>query len=144
MREAWESSNAALISARFPDAARTLDPFDFAFHSRMDKKLAFELASSPFLAKKEDGQFLGPPGTGKSHLAQSIGHAAILHCYEVLYKEAHTLVEQLRDARVMGERKEQLKHVGAVPLLNIEDLGMRNLSHTAAEELLEVIMRRYE
>jgi len=130
--------------ARFRDSARTLDTFDFAFNPRMDKKLVFELSSGHFLAKKEDGLFLGPPGTGKSHLAQAIGHTAILHGYEVLYKEAHTLVEQLADATLLGERKEYLKQVGAVPLLIIDDLGMRKLPHTAAEDLLEVIMRRYE
>jgi len=130
--------------ANFRDRGRTLDNFDFAFNPKMDKKLIFDLASGRFLTQHEDGLFLGPPGTGKSHLAQAIGMAAIHHGYEVLYKEAHVLVEELADATLDGSRKEYLKQVGSVPLLLIDDLGMRKLPHTAAEDLLEVIMRRYE
>ena len=130
--------------ANFRDRGRTLDNFDFAFNPKMDKKLIFDLASGRFLTQHEDGLFLGPPGTGKSHLAQAIGMAAIHHGYEVLYKEAHVLVEELADATLDGSRKDYLKQVGSVPLLLIDDLGMRKLPHTAAEDLLEVIMRRYE
>jgi DNA replication protein DnaC len=130
--------------AGFRDRGRTLDNFDFAFNPRMDKKLIFELASCRFVAEHQDGLFLGPPGTGKSHLAQAIGFAAIHHGYDVLYREAHTLVEQMADATLDGTRKDYLKQIGSVHLLVIDDLGMRKLPHTAAEDLLEVIMRRYE
>ena len=87
---------------------------------------------------------LGPPGTGKSHLAQAIGRAAIQQGYRVLYREAHTLLEELADATLDGTRKTYLADLAAVPLLIIDDLGMRKLPHTAAEDLLEIIMRRYE
>ena len=130
--------------AGFRDRGRALDNFDMAFNPRMDKKLIFELASCRFIAQHQDGLMLGPPGTGKSHLAQAIGLAAIHHGYDVLYREAHALVEQIADATLDGTRKDFLKQVGAVQLLIIDDLGMRKLPHTAAEDLLEVIMRRYE
>ena len=130
--------------AGFRDRGRTLDNFDFAFNPRMDKKLIFELASCRFVAEQKDGLFLGPPGTGKSHLAQAIGLAAIHHGYDVLYREAHALVEQLADATLDGTRKDLLQQISNAKLLIIDDLGMRKLPHTAAEDLLEVIMRRYE
>jgi len=130
--------------AGFRDRGRTLDNFDFAFNPRMDKKLIFELASCRFVAEQKDGLFLGPPGTGKSHLAQAIGLAAIHHGYDVLYREAHALVEQLADATLDGTRKDFLQQIGSAKLLIIDDLGMRKLPHTAAEDLLEVVMRRYE
>jgi DNA replication protein DnaC len=130
--------------AGFRDCGRTLDNFDFAFNPRMDKKLIFELASCRFVAQHQDGLLLGPPGTGKSHLAQAIGLAAIHHGYDLIYREAHALVEQMADATLDGTRKDYLKQVGSVQLLIIDDLGMRKLPHTAAEDLLEVIMRRYE
>jgi DNA replication protein DnaC len=130
--------------ANFRDNGRTLDNFDFAFNPKMDKKLIFDLASGRFLQKREDGLFLGPPGAGKSHLAQAIGLAAIHHGYEVLYKEAHALVEEVADATLDGTRKDCMKQICSVALLIIDDFGMRKLPHTAGEDLLEVIMRRYE
>ena len=64
--------------------------------------------------------------------------------HRVLYREAHVLLEELADAQLAGTRKDYLAHVTTVPLLLIDDLGMRRLPHTAAEDLLEIIMRRYE
>jgi DNA replication protein DnaC len=97
-----------------------------------------------FIARHEDALFLGPPGTGKSHLAQAIGHAAIQQGYRVLYRETHTLLDDLAEATLDGTRKEHMEFLVTVPLLILDDLGMRKLPLTAAEELLEIIMRRYE
>jgi DNA replication protein DnaC len=75
-------------------------------------------------------------------LAQAIGRAAILQGYRVVYREAHTLLEELAEATLAGTRKTFLTELATVPLLIIDDLGMRKLAHTAAEDLLELIMRR--
>jgi len=75
---------------------------------------------------------------------QAIGRAAIQQGYRVLYREAHTLIEEIADATLDGTRKKFLADLATVPLLIIDDLGMRKLPHTAAEDLLELIMRRYE
>ena len=64
--------------------------------------------------------------------------------YRVVYREAHTLIEEIADATLDGTRKTYLAELAAAPLLIIDDLGMRKLPHTAAEDLLEVVMRRYE
>ena len=85
-----------------------------------------------------------PPGTGKSHLAQAIGFAVIQQGHRVVYREAHVLVEDLAEAQLAGTRKAFVAAVTSVPLLIIDDLGMRKLPHTAAEDLLEIVMRRYE
>ncbi len=130
--------------ARFRDPDRSLDSFDFDFNRKMNRALVYELATARFIANREDALFLGPPGTGKSHLAQAIGRAAILQGYRVFYREAHTLIEEIAEANVAGTRKDLLTELAAVPLLIIDDLGMRKLPHTAAEDLLELIMRRYE
>lgn len=130
--------------ARFRDPDRSLDNFDFPFNKHLNRALVFELATGRFIAQHEDVLFLGPPGTGKSHVAQAIGHAAIQQGYRVLYREAHTLLEELADATVTGSRKAYFTDIATVPLLIIDDLGMRKLPHTAAEDLLELIMRRYE
>lgn len=130
--------------ARFRDPERSLDTFDLDFNKKMNRALIHELATARFVAQREDALFLGPPGTGKSHLAQAIGRAAILQGYRVLYRETHVLLEELADATLDGSRKDYLAELTTVPLLVIDDLGMRKLPHTAAEDLLEIVMRRYE
>ena len=130
--------------AQFRDSQKTLDNFDFNFNKKMNRSLVFDLATGAFIARHEDALFLGPPGTGKSHLAQAIGQAAIQQGYRALYRQTHTLLDELADASIDGTRKECLKFLETVPLLIIDDLGMRKLPLIAAEELLEIVMRRYE
>jgi DNA replication protein DnaC len=131
-------------AAEFRDPQKTLDNFDFNFNKKINRSLVFDLATANFVAKHEDALFLGPPGTGKSHLAQALGQTAIQQGYRVLYREAHVLINQLADAAIDGTRKEQMELFSTVPLLIIDDLGMRKLPSTAAEDLLEIVMRRYE
>jgi DNA replication protein DnaC len=108
--------------AGFRDADRTLDNYDFGFNPKMNRSLVFDLATGGFIARHEDALFLGPGGAGKSHLAQAIGADAVLD----------------------GTRKQYMELITTVPLLIIDDFGMRKLPQTAAEDLLEIVMRRYE
>jgi DNA replication protein DnaC len=130
--------------AGFRDANRTLDNFDFTFNPKMNRSLIFDLAAGRFIEKREDALFLGPGGCGKSHLAQAIGQAAIVQGYRVRYREAHVLLEELAEAAFDGKRKQFMAELAATPLLIIDDFGMRKLPVTAAEDLLEIVMRRYE
>src|SRR5690242_18485679 len=130
--------------AGFRDPDKTLDNFDFGFNPKMNRSLVFDLATGAFIAKHDDALFLGHCGTGSSHLAQAIGQAAILQGYKVLYREVHVLLDELADAAAEGTRKDYMQSIGTVPLLVLDDFGMRKLPHTAAEDLLEIVMRRYE
>ena len=130
--------------AAFRDPQKTLDHFDFNFNPKMNRSLVFDLATCAFIGKREDALFLGPGGTGKSHLAQAIGQAAIQQGFRVLYREAHVLLDELAEAVVDGTRREFMETLTTVPLLIIDDFGMRKLPLTAAEDLLEIVMRRYE
>lgn len=130
--------------AGFRDVGKRLDTFDFDFNKKMNRALVFELATARWITQHEDALLLGPPGTGKSHLAQAIGFAAIQQGHRVVYREAHALLEDLAEAQLAGTRKDYVAHVTTIPLLVIDDLGMRKLPSTAAEDLLEIIMRRYE
>lgn len=130
--------------AGFRDPNRTLDNFDFSFNPKMNRSLIFDLATGGFIARREDALFVGPGGSGKSHLAQAIGQAAIQQGYRVIYRETHILLEQLADSVLDGTRKQYMESVTTVPLLIIDDFGMRKLPQTAAEDLLEIVMRRYE
>jgi DNA replication protein DnaC len=130
--------------AGFRDSGKTLDNFDFTFNPKMNRSLVFDLATGAFIDRREDALFLGPGGTGKSHIAQAIGQAAILQGHRVIYRETHLLLEELAEATLDGTRKQHLESISTVALLIIDDFGMRKLPQTAAEDLLEIIMRRYE
>jgi DNA replication protein DnaC len=131
--------------AEFRDANKTLDAFDFDFNKKMNRRLVFDLATGQFVDKREDALFLGPPGSGKSHIAQALGRCVIqAQGHRVLYREAHQLLEELADAAITGDRKATVERLSTVPLLIIDDLGMRKLPATAGEDLLEIVMRRYE
>ena len=130
--------------AAFRDVGKTIDTFDFDFNKKMNRKTIFELATTKFVNAREDVLLLGPPGTGKSHLAQAIGHAALVCGHRVIYREAHAIVVELAEAHVVGQREAKMHELATAPLLIIDDLGMRKLPATAAEDLLELVMRRYE
>jgi DNA replication protein DnaC len=130
--------------AEFRDPQKSLDNFDFHFNPKMNRSLVYDLATCAFISRREDALFLGPGGTGKSHLAQAIGQAAIQQGHRVLYRETHVLLEDLAEAVVEDQRKQFMQSLTTVPLLIIDDFGMRKLPLTAAEDLLEIIMRRYE
>src|SRR5260370_40647474 len=100
--------------AEFRDAHKTLDQFDFNFNPKMNRSLVFELDKCAFIGKREDALFLGPGGTGKSHLAQAIGQSAIQQGYRVLYRETHVLLDDLAEAVVDGTRKQFMDSVATV------------------------------
>ena len=91
--------------AAFRDPHKTLDNFDFDFNKKMNRSLVFDLAGGAFIARHEDALFLGPPGTGKSHLAQAVGQATIQQGYRVLYRETHQLLEELAEPLSMAHAK---------------------------------------
>ena len=130
--------------AAFRDPNKTLDNFDFTFNPKLNRSMVFDLATGAFIDRREDALFLGPGGTGKSHLAQAIGQAAILQGHKVLYRETHILLEEVAEAVLDGKRKQYMESISSVALLIIDDFGMRKLPQTAAEDLLEIVMRRYE
>jgi DNA replication protein DnaC len=131
-------------AAGFRDANKTLDNFDFDFNKKLNRRQLFELATCSFVGAHEDIFFLGPPGTGKSHLCQALGYAAIAQGYRVLYRETHVLLDQLADATIEGTRKDFVARLSDFDLLIIDDLCMRKLPTNAAEDLLELCMRRHE
>src|SRR5438093_10799845 len=103
--------------AQFRDPQVSFDNFDFDFNKKMNRSLVFDLATAHFIAKHDDALFLGPPGTGKSHLAQAIGLAAIQQGYRVVYRETHTLLNDIAEAALDGTRRQQMEVFSTVPLL---------------------------
>ena len=119
--------------AGFRDPLKALDNFDFNFNPKVNRALIYDLATATFVDRREDALFLGPGGTGKSHLAQAIGQAAILQGHTVLYRETHILLEEIADATISGSRKQCMESLSSVALLIVDDFGMRKLPQTAAD-----------
>lgn len=123
---------------------KDLKDFDWSYNSRLPKRAVLELATLKFLDVREDALFIGPPGLGKSHCAKALAQLAVQRGYKVLYREAHQLIEEIHEARELGELRKYRAQMKAVDLLVIDDLFLRKLPAAAGEELADVLMSRYE
>ena len=123
---------------------RTLDAFDFSFNDSIDRKQIYDLATGQFVERAEDILLIGPPGVGKSHLAQAIGHELIKSGRIVLYRSIFDLLADLRDDGLDGRHERTLKRYLKCDLLIIDDMGIKQLPAKSGEYLFEIIMRRYE
>lgn len=132
-----------LKQAGIPEV-KTLETYDWSFNPQIPKALILDLATTRFVREHGGLLLLGPPGTGKSHIAIALTVAAIQAGYTALYRSAFDLAQDLAEAQATGTRKELVAQLCKVDLLVLEDLGMKRLPPTAAEDLLEVFVRRYE
>jgi DNA replication protein DnaC len=130
-------------AAGFRDA-RTLEDFDFSFNPSIKRKQVFDLASCRFIREQRDVLFIGPPGVGKSHLAQAIGYHAIRAGFTVMYRSVFDAVRDLRQDEALGGPDRTLKQYLKPDLLIIDDMGLKVLPAQSGEYLFEVVMRRYE
>jgi DNA replication protein DnaC len=132
-----------LKQAHIPEI-KNLENFDWSFNPKLPKSLIFDLATARFVRQHGGVLLLGPPGTGKTHIATALTLAAIQAGHTALYVSAFDLAQNLAEAEATNQRKELIEEYNHTDLLVIEDFGMRRLPTTAAEDLLEIFMRRYE
>ena len=123
---------------------RTLDDFDFSFNPSIKRKPIYELATGQFIRDTRDVLFIGPPGVGKSHLVQAIGHQAIKSGFLVLYRSIFDMVRELKEEDDLSARSKPLARYLKPDLLIIDDMGLKQLPAQAGEYLFEIIMRRHE
>jgi DNA replication protein DnaC len=124
---------------------RNLDEFDFSFNASIKRRQIEELATCRFIREKSDVLLLGPPGVGKSFLAQAIGHQAIKAGMLVLYRSIFDLARDfLGEEETPAQQDKVLSKYLKPELLIIDDMGMKQLPRQSGEYLLEIIMRRHE
>ena len=148
VQDELDRRRSRLLDRRFSQSGlperKDLNDFDWHYNPRLPKRNILELATLKFIDAHEGALFIGPPGLGKSHVAKALAQLAVSRGYKVLYREAHHLIDDIHEARELGELRKYRQQLNNAELLVIDDLFLRKLPNTAGEELADVIMSRYE
>ena len=123
---------------------KTIDDFDWSFNPSIKKKQILDLATCRFVRETRDVLFLGPPGVGKSFLAQAIGYQAIKCGLSVLYRSIFDVIRDFLHDEALGGEEKILARYLKPDLLIVDDMGMKQLPKRSGEYLFEIVMRRYE
>ena len=129
--------------AHFP-VVKTLEEFDFKFQPSLDAKLVRELATGHFIAQAENVLLFGPPGVGKTHVAISLGRAAIEAGHSALFVTATALLASMSRAHAEGRFGDQLAFFAKPKLLIIDELGYLPLERATAHLFFQLVAKRYE
>jgi DNA replication protein DnaC len=141
-RRTSNQHNRRLKLAKFPQQ-KTLDTFDFNFNQSVKKRDVLDLMTCRCLVDGRNALFLGPPGVGKTHLAIALGISAISKGYEVCYRSIFDFLEEMALAEAEGKQVQFVKRMTQVPLLIIDEFGMKNIPPSLSEDLLELFHRRH-
>lgn len=125
-------------------ATKTFEQFDFDRLPNVNRQLVHDLAAGRYLQERAPVLVVGPVGTGKSHLAQALVHCAVRQGVDVLFTSCAALTQTLNAARAIGAYDRKLATLARVPLLIIDDFGLKPLRPPADEDLHELIAERYE
>lgn len=136
------------FDARFKRAKingnKTLEQFDFGFNAKINQQQIKDLATCQFIQEKVPVLIVGPCGTGKSHVAQAIAHCAIRNGTDVLFFTQTQLFKYLQTARATGEYEKKFQLLVKIPLLIVDDFGLKPLRVPQDEDLHDLISERYE
>ena len=123
---------------------KTLERFDFSDNPTIDRAYIADLATCRFVLEKVPVLIVGPVGTGKSHLAQALVHCALRQGYDVLFTTQAKLLAQMHAARATNAYDRKLQQLAKIPLIVIDDFGLRPLRTPQDEDLHDLIAERYE
>ena len=130
-------------AARFP-ARKTLEEFDFTFQRSVKRTVVEHLGQLDFLHGKENVVALGPPGTGKTHLAIAIGIRACLAGQRVAFATATEWVAKLGEAKRSGALEDELRRLTRIPLICVDEVGYIPFDPEAANLMFSLVSARYE
>jgi DNA replication protein DnaC len=123
---------------------KTIEAFDFDRLPNLNRSLVKDLATGRYLAEKVSILIAGPCGTGKSHLAQALGHCAVRQGHDVMFTTQTQLVGSLHAARAIGSFERRFQQLARVPLLVVDDFGLKPLRPPHDEDFHDLIAERYE
>ena len=126
------------------DAAKTLESFDFAFNSSLNRQQIYDLATCSFVERADGIWFIGPAGVGKSHLAQAIGHEALRRGHDVLFVRTSQMLASLYAGRADGTYERKLQTFLRPDVLILDDFGLKPMRPPATEDIYDVIDGRYQ
>jgi DNA replication protein DnaC len=130
-------------AARFP-ARKSLEEFDFDHARGLKREQVAHLGTLDFAAARENVVFLGPPGTGKTHLAIGLGIRACQAGHRVLFATAAEWVARLAEAHTQGRLQAELTRLGRYPLLVVDEVGYIPFEAEAANLFFQLVSARYE
>ncbi len=135
--------NNSVRTAGFP-YLKKMEDYDFSFQPSLNKEEIIDLLSLRFVDNCENILFVGSPGTGKTHLATSIGIEAALHRYGVHFFTCQHIISDLKQAEIENRLEKRLKQYVRYKVLIIDEIGYINLDKQAANLFFQLISRRYE
>jgi DNA replication protein DnaC len=125
-------------------AVKEFSDFDWSFNPKIPRRVLCDLATARFVAEHHNVLLIGPPGVGKSFAAVAIAVGAIRSGYRALIRSVFDLAHDFAEADATGERRKLVQQLLRFDLIVIEDFGMKRLGPNAAEDLLEIFIRRHE
>lgn len=142
---ARESSGGELRirAARFP-ARKALEEFDYEHQRSANRQTIAHLGTLDFIAARENVILLGPPGTGKTHLAIGLGVRACQAGHRVCFATASQWVSRLTEAHAAGRLQDELQKLARIPLVVIDEVGYIPFDPEAANLFFQFISSRYE
>jgi len=130
-------------AARFP-ARKSLEDFDFEHARSLKREVIAHLATLDFVTARENVVFLGPPGTGKTHLATGLAIRACQAGHRVLFSTATEWVDRLGAAHHNGSLQDELRRLGRYPLIVVDEVGYIPFEAEAANLFFQLVSSRYE